>query len=210
MAHAQAAFGPPDDRCKRPPIKRRSPTLPVFSVLDTSLPASATTTSPRLHLASPADVPYIVDAIVAESRAGHFACDCSQPDVLRGLWHQVQTIVADGVAPMPGLRDGAGARAFVVQVGMANVGFAILAEHEPGSWHQRLELFALATHAAWRGRGVARHLVTSLVRDAGSAVIYARCAPASTAMVSMLRSCGFATVPGGVDGAVLLEFQRLN
>ncbi len=176
-------------------------------MLDASLPAPATTI-PRLHLASPADVPFIVDAIVAEAREGHFSCDCSQPDVLRGLWHQVQTIVADGVAPMPALRNGAGARAFVVQAGMANIGFAILVEHEPGSWHQRLELFALATHAAWRGRGVARHLVSSLVRDAGSAVVYARCAPTSAGMVSMLRSCGFTTVPAGADGAVQLEFHR--
>ena len=146
MAHAQAAFGPPEDRCKRAPIKRRSPTLPVIPVLDASLPASATAI-PRLHLASPADVPFIVDAIVAESREGHFSCDCSQPDVLRGLWHQIQMIVADGVAPMPGLRNGAGARAFVVQAGMANVGFAILVEHEPGSWQQRLELFDEVTVA---------------------------------------------------------------
>ncbi len=177
-------------------------------MLDASLPVSAPTILPRLRLASPADVPFIVDAIVAEAREGHFSCDGSQPDVLRGLWHQVQTIVADGVAPMPGLRNGAGARAFVVQSGMANVGFAILVEHEPGSWQQRLELFALATHAAWRGRGVARHLVTNLVRDAGSAVVYARCAPTSAGMVSMLRACGFTTVPAGQDGAVQLELHR--
>lgn len=178
----------------------------MIPVLDTSPPETAL--APRLHLASPADVPFIVDAIVAESREGHFSCDCTQPDVLRGLWHQVQAIVADGVAPMPGLRNGVGARAFVVQVGQANAGFAILAEHEPGSWYQRLELFALATHSAHRGRGLARHLVTSLVRDSGSAVVYARCAPVSTGMVAMLASCGFARTPTGAGGAVELEYRR--
>ena len=180
-------------------------------MLDTSLhaPIAATgATLPRLHLASPADVPFIVDAIVAESRLGHFSCDCSQPEVLRGLWHQVQAIVADGVAPMPGLRNGVGARAFVVQVGQANAGFAILAEHEPGSWYQRLELFALATHEAHRGRGLARHLVRSLVRDAGSAVVYARCAPTSTGMIAMLGACGFEPVEPGEAGAVTMEFRR--
>ncbi len=179
-------------------------------MLDSSFqdPALASATiSPRLHLASPADVPFIVDAIVAESREGHFSCDCTQPDVLQGLWHQVQTIVADGVAPMPGLRNGAGARAFVVQVGQANAGFAILVEHEPGSWRQRLELFALATHVGHRGRGLARHLVSSLVRDAGSAVVYARCSPASTGMIAMLQTCGFAGAPGN-GSAILLEWRR--
>lgn len=178
----------------------------MIPVLDTSLPETAL--APRLRLASPADVPFIVDTIVVESREGHFSCDCTQAAVLQGLWHQVQSIVADGVAPMPGLRNGVGARAFVVQVGQANAGFAILAEHEPGSWYQRLELFALAMHPAHRGRGLARHLVTNLVRDAGSAVVYARCAPASARMVAVLESCGFAVAHAAAGEAAELQYLR--
>ncbi len=180
-------------------------------MLDSSPPDLVQAHAPRIHLASPADVPFIVDAIVAESRHGHFACDCTRADVLRGLWHQVSTIVADGVAPLPGARDGVGARAFVVQAGQANAGFAILAEHAPGSWYERLELFALAARADRRRHGLASHLVRSLVREARSAAVYARCGPASTGMVAMLRSCGFspASAAGTVaDGTVTLEILQ--
>ena len=175
-------------------------------MLDSSFPdavASPTAAAaPRIHLASPADVPFIVDAIVAESRHGHFSCDCSQPDVLRGLWHQVQTIVSEGVAPMPGARDGAGGRAFVIQVGEVNAGFAILVEDRPGSWRERVELFALVTHAGYRGRGLARTLVRSLAATSQSAVVYARCAETSTAMTALLGSCGFAPTPRAGDGTL--------
>ena len=156
----------------------------------------------HIHLAAQSDVPFIVDAIVAESRRGHFSCDCSQPDVLRGLWHQVQTIVSEGVAPMPGARNGGGARAFVIQVGNVNAGFAILVEHAPGSWRDRLELFALVTHESYRGRGLGRTLVRSLVETCQSAAVYARCAETSVAMSGLLRSCGFVPSPRAADGTL--------
>jgi ribosomal protein S18 acetylase RimI-like enzyme len=180
-------------------------------VLDSSfqdIDAASRTAPPRIHLASPADVPFIVDAIVAESRQGHFSCDCTQPGVVRGVWHQIQTIVCEGVTPMPDARNGVGGRAFVIQVGQVNAGFAILAEHASGSWFQRIELFALVTHEAYRQRGLASHLVRNLVRDAQSAVVYARCATTSTAMLGMLQSCGFATVPATTGGGVMLEWRR--
>ena len=164
-----------------------------------SPPAAAV---PRIHLASPADVPFIVDAIVAESRRGHFSCDCSQPDVLRGLWHQVQTIVSDGATPMPDARNGAAGRAFVIQVGQVNAGFAILVEHLPGSWAERIELFALVTHEAYRARGLARTLVQSLCATSQSAVVYARCAETSMAMTGLLKSCGFEPAPRAGDGTL--------
>ena len=166
-------------------------------MLDSSFHEAA---APRIHLASPADVPFIVDAIVAESRNGHFSCDCSQPDVLRGLWHQVQSIVADGVTPMPDARHGAAGRAFVIQVGQVNAGFAILVEHVPGSWAERVELFALVTHEACRARGLARTLVQSLCATSQSAVVYARCAETSVAMTALLGSCGFEPAPRAGDG----------
>ena len=169
--------------------------------------ASPAAVAPRIHLASPADVPFIVDAIVAESRRGHFGCDCSQPDVLRGLWHQIQTIVAEGVAPMPDARNGAGGRAFVIQVGAVNAGFAILVEDMPGSWLERVELFALVTHEAYRGRGLARMLVQSLAETSRSAVVQARCAEASVAMSALLKACGFVRAPGA-DGGVATHVRH--
>jgi GNAT superfamily N-acetyltransferase len=181
------------------------------AVLDVPLqdPAnSAPTETPRIHLASPADVAFIVEAIVDESRQGHFSCDCSQPDVLSGLWHQVQTVVTDGVMPLPGERDGAGGRAFVIQVGQANVGFAILVEDRPGSWYRRLELFALSVRPGHRGRGLGRQLVTNLVRDSQSACVYARCAFGSVGMAGMLKSCGFELGAQSTPGGVTLELRR--
>ena len=162
----------------------------------------------RIRLASPADVPFIVDAIVAESKRGHFSCDCSQPDVVRGLWHQIQTVVSEGVTPLPGARDGAGGRAFVVQVGQVNAGFAILVEHAPGSWLERLELFAMATGERFRAQGIGQFLVRSLVHESRSAVVYARCAATSTAMRAMLQSCGFAETATSAEGSVTLEIRR--
>ena len=182
-------------------------------VLDSSFHeavAASAVVAPRIHLASPADVPFIIDAIVAESRRGHFACDCSQPDVLRGLWHQVQTVVADGVTPLPGARNGAAGRAFVVQVGAVNAGFAILVEHAPGSWRERLELFAMATDERFRDQGVAQFLVRSLAREARSEVVYARCAAVSDAMQATLVSCGFAQVGDAVDGALTFEYRGID
>ena len=162
----------------------------------------------RIRVASAADVTFIVDAIVAESRHGHFSCDCDRPDVMRGLWHQIQSIVSEGVTPMPDARNGAGGRAFVAQVDGVNAAFAILVEHAPGSWYERVELFACATHEAHRGRGLARHLVRSLVRDSQSAMVYARCAAASGAMSALLRSCGFVPAAAAPDGSATLEFHR--
>ena len=170
----------------------------------TSAPAQA----PRIHLASMADVPFIVEAIVAESREGHFACDCDKPDVLSGLSHQVQSVVSDGVMPLPGDRHGAGGRAFVIQVDQANAGFAILVEDRPGSWYQRLELFALSVRPGFRGRGLGRQLVGNLVRDAQSGVVYARCAYASVGMAAMLKSCGFELGAESTPGGMTLELRR--
>ncbi len=178
-------------------------------VLDSSFQdaAAAAAVVPRIHLASPADVPFIVDAIVAESRNGHFSCDCSQPDVMRGLWHQIQSIVSAGVTPMPGARNGAGGRAFVIQVGQVNAGFAVLVEDRPGSWLERVELFALVTREAYRGRGLARTLVKSLAATSGSAVVYARCAQTSTAMSALLQTCGFAPQSRAGDGTLTHVLQ---
>lgn len=181
------------------------------AVLDSSLlepAAAARADAPRLLLASPADVPFIVEAIAAEAREGHFNCDVDRPDVLAGLWHQVQTVVASGTMPLPGERDGAGGRAFVVQVGQANAGFAILVEHRPGSWYERLELFALSVRPGFRRGGLGRHLVGNLVRDARSACVYARCAYGSVGMATMLKSCGFELGAVSAPGAMTLERRR--
>jgi len=181
------------------------------SVLDTT-PAAAAVAAPsdvpRLHLASPGDVPFIVEAIIEESRAGHFSCDGDRPDVVSGLWHQVRTVVGDGWMPLPGERNGAGARAFVVQSGGVNAGFAILVEHRPGSWYERLELFALSVRPGFRGRGLGRHMVENLMRDARSARVYARCAFGSVAMAGMLKSCGFELGAQSDRGGVTLESWR--
>ncbi len=175
-----------------------------FQDATASMPATA---APRIHLASLADVPFIVDAIVAGAREGHFGCDCSQPDVLQGLWHQVQAIVSDGVTPLPGTRNGVGGRAFVVQVGEANAGFAILIEDKPGSWADSIELFAMTVHPSFRGAGLGRHLVTSLLRDAQTAHVYARVAFASTGMNGLLKSCGFALGARSDHGTLTLEYR---
>ena len=177
------------------------------SFQDAAAPARAASV-PRIHLASPADVPFIVDAIVAESRNGHFGCDCSQPDVLQGLWQQIQTIVSDGVTPLPDKRNGAGGRAFVVQVGQANAGFAILVEDAPGSWRERIELFALTVHPEFRGAGLGRHLVESLVRDAQSAHVDARVAYGSAAMIALLKSCGFRLGARSTAGTLTFEYRH--
>jgi len=179
-------------------------------VLDSTLhdaPATAAV-APRLYLASPADVPFIVDAIAASAREGHFGCDCTQPEVLQGLWQQVQSIVSDGVTPLPGARNGAGGRAFVVQVGEANAGFALLVEDKPGSWRDSLELFAMSVHPAFRGAGLGRFLLASLMRDAQSAHLYARVAFPSVAMHGLLKSCGFALGARSDHGTVTLEYRR--
>ena len=175
------------------------------SFQDAAAPAAL---APRIHLASPADVPFIVDAIVAGAREGHFGCDCSRPDVLEGLWHQVQAVVSDGVTPLPGARNGAGGRAFVVQVGQANAGFALLVEDRPGSWRASLELFAMHVHPSFRGAGLGRFLLTSLMRDAQSAHLYARVAFPSIAMNGLLKSCGFALGARSDHGSVTLEVRR--
>lgn len=170
--------------------------------------APQATAAPRILLASPADVPFIVDAIVDGASKGHFACDCSRPDVLQGLWHQIQTVVADGATPLPGRRNGAGGRAFVVQLGRVNAGFAILVEAAPGSWRDSVEVFAMAVHPAFRRGGVARHLLTSLVRDCQSAHIFARLAATSMGMCRLLESCGFVPSAASEPGALMMEYRR--
>jgi GNAT superfamily N-acetyltransferase len=177
------------------------------SFQDATSPARSAA-APRIHLASPADVPFIVDAIAAGAREGHFACDCTRTDVLQGLWHQIQMVIADGVMPLPGARDGAGGRAFVVQVGQVTAAFAILVEAQPGSWLRSLELFAMSVHPDFRGTGVGRHLLTSLVRDAQSAHVYARVAFPSVAMNGLLKSCGFALGARSDHGSLTLEYRR--
>jgi GNAT superfamily N-acetyltransferase len=179
-------------------------------VLASPLPAAPAqaAAAARIHLASPADLPFIVDAIVAGAHKGHFACDCTQPDVIRGLWHQVGTVVSQGTTPLPDARNGAGGRAFVIRVGQANAGFALLVEDRPGSWRDSVEVFAMAVDPAWRRSGLGRHLLTSLVRDCQSAHIYARVAPASSAMRELLESCGFVPGEPSGPGTVTLGYRR--
>lgn len=179
-------------------------------MLDSSRHATAAQSAAvaRIHLASPADVPFIVDAIVAGAHKGHFGCDCTLPDVVRGLWHQVGSVVSQGITPLPDARNGAGGRAFVVQVGQANAGFALLVEDRPGSWRDSVEVFAMAVHPAFRRSGLGRYLLTSLVRDCQSAHVYARVAPASAAMHELLESCGFARAARSGHGTATLEYRR--
>jgi RimJ/RimL family protein N-acetyltransferase len=151
-------------------------------------------------------VPFIVDAIVAASRHGHFSCDGDRPDILRGLWHQVDSVVADGRMPMPGARDGVGGQAVVVQVGDAQAGCGIVIEHLPGSWRERIEIFAMVVDERFRGRGLGKHAVRSLVTWAESRVVYARCAPVSMAMQRMLQACGFIATEVAENGSAILEF----
>jgi GNAT superfamily N-acetyltransferase len=176
-------------------------------VLDSSF-QDAPAAAARIQPATAADVPFIVDAIVSGARAGHFACDCSRPDVLQGLWHQIRTVVSKGTTPLPDARNGAGGRAFVIRVGQANAGFALLFEDRPGSWRDSVEVFAMAVDPAWRRSGLGRHLLTSLVRDCQSAHVYARVAPASSAMRELLESCGFVPGEPSGPGTVTLGYRR--
>jgi GNAT superfamily N-acetyltransferase len=176
-------------------------------VLDSSF-QDAPAAAARIQPATAADVPFIVDAIVSGARAGHFACDCSRPDVLQGLWHQIRTVVSKGTTPLPDARNGAGGRAFVLQVDQATAGFAILVEDAPGSWDQRVEVFAMAVHPAFRRTGLGRHLLERLVQDCRSSRVYARVAFVSVGMSRLLKSCGFGL--GGESGAgtLTLEYRR--
>ena len=163
---------------------------------------------PRIQPASAADVPFMVDAIVAGSRAGHFGCDCTRPDVVEGLWYQFQTVVSEGVTRLPGARDGAAGRAFVAQVGQATAGFAVLVEHRPGSWDERVEVFAMAVHPDFRRTGVGRQLLGHLMQHCRSALVYARVAPASVGMARLLKSCGFGLGAESEPGGLTLEYRR--
>ena len=162
----------------------------------------------QLRPATRADVAFIVDAIAAASRHGHFSCDVDRADVVRGLWFQIDTVVADGRMPMPGARDGVGGQAVVVDVDGVHAGFAVLIEHVPGSWHERVELFAMVVDERFRGRGLGRELVRFLVTWAESRVVYARCAEVSVAMRRTLEACGFVASGATADGSVMLELHR--
>ncbi len=176
------------------------------SFQDAPAPAPAAA-SYRLQPASPADVPFIVDAIVSGARAGHFACDCSRPDVLQGLWYQIQTVVSQGAMPLPGTRNGAGGRAFVMQVDQVTAGFAILVEDAPGSWRERVEVFAVAVHPDFRRTGLGRQMLARLVQDCGSARVYARVAFVSVGMSRLLKSLGFALGAESEPGTLTLEYR---
>ena len=162
----------------------------------------------QLRPATRADVAFIVDAIAAASRHGHFGCDVDRADVMRGLGFQVDTVVADGRMPMPGARDGVGGQAIVIDVDEAHAGFAILIEHVPGSWHDRVELFAMVVDERFRGRGLGRELVRFVATWAQSRVVAARCAPVSTGMRRVLEACGFVAATADGDGVVTLELHR--
>jgi ribosomal protein S18 acetylase RimI-like enzyme len=162
----------------------------------------------RIHMATLSDVPFIVDAIVEGSGKGHFSCDCSQPDVLRGLLSQIQTVVTDGVILMPGPRNGAGGRAFVLQAEKRNIGFAILVEDQLGIWHESVEVFAMSVSPEFRGAGHGRYLLNKLVSDSQSAHVYARVAFSSTSMTRLLESSGFSYAKHSGHGTFTLEVRR--
>ena len=177
-------------------------------MLDSSFQDAPAAATARIQPAAPADVPFIVDAIVSGARAGHFGCDCSRPDVLKGLWFQIQTVVSEGAMPLPGPRNGARGRAFVLQVDQATAGFAILVEDAPGSWDDRVEVFAMAVHPDFRRTGVGRQLLVRLVEDCRSARVYARVAPASVGMARLLKSRGFGLGAESEPGGLTLEYRR--
>jgi GNAT superfamily N-acetyltransferase len=166
-------------------------------------------TKPKATLAFraclPADVDWIVRAIVTEAARGHFNADYGIEAAAKGLRHQMACLIADVPVPWPGHRNGAGGRALGIQVNGHDVGFVLLLEDAPGSWSERVELFALVIDDAARGSGIATQAVRQLIEGVQSRGVYARCYATSPTMRRILERSGFSVVATSIKGTVTLE-----
>ncbi|PIM54701.1 hypothetical protein CS062_03560 [Roseateles chitinivorans] len=170
-------------------------------------------TAPTLHVdiraARPDDAQFIFELSMQQVLKGHLNTDYLLPAAQKGFAAQVGAAIGDAPVPMPGERNGAGARVAVMTIAEEPVGFAWFLEERPGSWDADVELHLVALEEQFHGRGLGRLLVEKTLASVNSKRIYARCKPASSRMLALLKARGFAEKgPRTPSGTVTVEQRR--
>lgn len=148
---------------------------------------------------------FIFQLTIEQVKKGHLNSDYLIPAAQNGLAQQIGAAIGDAPVPMPGARDGAGARVEVLTVKGRPAGFAFFLEDRPGSWERDVEMFVVALTDEFQGRGLGKFFVKDVLSRLKSKRIYARCKPASERMVTILKSLGFHETGKSPSGTITLE-----
>jgi GNAT superfamily N-acetyltransferase len=165
-----------------------------------------------MRLAVQADFKFIFGLCVKEAQAGHFnpTYAIPMPQIQGGLMRQIACAINDAPYPMePGnKRNGVGAKILVLMLGDNRVGFVLLLEDLPGSWHSNVELHLFAIANEYRRQGLGACFVNYTLESLKTQkLIYARCYPKSTTMIEILEKEGFVKVRSKGQ-SVRLELRR--
>jgi len=170
---------------------------------------------PRLkyrEIATVEEFDFIIGRCTAEAQDGHFSdvFGTSDPDIQEGLRYQMACAVNDMPYPFePGNpRHGTGAKMLLIEQGEERVGFVLLLEDMPGSWHQKMEIHLVSILPNVRGTGIGKQLVNDIPSMTKAKEIYARCYPQSVAMMNILKRAGFKATKVSQQGTTTLTLKR--
>ena len=151
------------------------------------------------------DVESIFDLSVEQAKAGHLNINLNDPRIVEGLKVQIATAALGMQVPIQGKRHGARGTIWVVTLDGVFAGFATVLEDMPGTWNRHVELYSVGMEAQYRGSGLGRFLVKSVLGELPGRRIYARCRAPSLAMVHILQSMDFERTGLSRLGTVTLE-----
>lgn len=165
-----------------------------------------------MRLAVETDQEFIFDLCVKEAQAGHFnpTYAITMPQIQGGLMMQIACAIGDAPYPMgPGnIRNGVGAKILVLMLNEIRLGFILLLEDLPGSWHANVELHLFAIASEFRRQGLGACFVNYALGSLKTQkLIYARCYPKSTTMIDILKKEGFVEARSKGQ-SVRLELRR--
>jgi RimJ/RimL family protein N-acetyltransferase len=184
----------------------------VKNFLET-LRANFSGTASALHvdirMAEPGDARFIFELSMQQVLKRHLNTDYLHPAAQRRFMLQIKAAISGSPVLMPGQRDGAKARVKVLTMNSEPIGFSWTMEERRGSWDADVELHLVALEEEFHGRGLGRLLVEKTLADVKSKRVYARCKPASSRMLALLKARGFAERgPRTPSGTVTVEQRR--
>lgn len=149
------------------------------------------------------DEGFIFNSILAEAAHGHFSSDYRLPNMQRGLIHQIQTSIIQGVCPTH-RSPISESSLYVVVKENTPVGFSWVVETDKRG---EKELYLLAVSADHRVQGIGRTLVSeTIARFPPKTKFIARLYQPSQVMWNMLIKMGFKRVASTAKSTKTLSY----
>ena len=148
-----------------------------------------------LRNASPKDLQFIFNLVLAEAKNGHFARELLIPAATRGFEIELKSVLSDRVR-----QNGIQAYALIWERNSTPIGFVIMSA---GPDNKGNEFWMAAISPEYRGSGEGKKMVSGILRqfEGKNLALFARCAPESEAMFHTLTTNGFSHITTGEQGS---------